>query len=161
MRRRGIWRRCDTLSALTVPAPVHPFLPRRTTIPQCNALRCPVRVVLQGIRRACQRVYSPKSDGIGKTPPASLTTLAFLATNSNSVLANGDLGLQQVPNPCACRLSRFCRTHATRGNQVLLAVLVAGVLIRLGLAALGVTALDFDAFSVVGFFLFWHCVLLL
>ena len=92
---------------------------------------------------------------------ASLTTLAFIATNSNSVLANGDLGLQQVPNPCACRLSRFCRTHATRGNQVLLAVLVAGVLIRLGLAALGVTALDFDAFSVVGFFLFWHCVLLL
>lgn len=27
---------------------------------------------------------------------ASLATLAFLATNSNSVLANGDLGLQQV-----------------------------------------------------------------
>jgi hypothetical protein len=27
---------------------------------------------------------------------ASLVTLAFLATNSNSVLANGDLGLQQV-----------------------------------------------------------------
>ena len=41
---------------------------------------------------------------------ASLATLAFLATNSNSVLANGDLGLQQVsrqierhvPDTCSC-----------------------------------------------------------
>lgn len=46
-------------------------------------------------------------------------------------------------------------------EQVLLAVLVVGLLIRFCLAALGVTPLDLDALSLVMLLLFWHFILLL
>ncbi|EKX32550.1 hypothetical protein GUITHDRAFT_156292 [Guillardia theta CCMP2712] len=69
----------------------------------------------------------------------SLTTLGFIAINSHSVLAGGELGLQQV----------------------LLAVLVFGILLRAGLMALGVEKFDLEQFSGPLFFLLWHCILLL
>eukprot|EP00287_Rhodomonas_sp_CCMP768_P007540 CAMPEP_0196719090 /NCGR_PEP_ID=MMETSP1091-20130531/2155_1 /TAXON_ID=302021 /ORGANISM="Rhodomonas sp., Strain CCMP768" /LENGTH=93 /DNA_ID=CAMNT_0042059949 /DNA_START=88 /DNA_END=369 /DNA_ORIENTATION=+ len=70
---------------------------------------------------------------------ASLTTLGFLATNSATLRAHGDLGLQQL----------------------LLAFVVIGILFRVGQIALGVEPMAFDAFECAGVFLLWHAILLL
>mmetsp|Transcript_54486 Transcript_54486/g.127426 ORF Transcript_54486/g.127426 Transcript_54486/m.127426 type:complete len:92 (+) Transcript_54486:105-380(+) len=70
---------------------------------------------------------------------AFLTTLGFLATNSATLRAHGDLGLQQV----------------------LLAFVVIGILVRVGQMALGIEPVSLEAFGCHGLLLLWHGVLLL
>jgi hypothetical protein len=58
-------------------------------------------------------------------------------------------------------LVRGCTECPCTRRQVLLVVLLVGLLIRVGLVALGVASLDLDAMHLIMFLLFWHAVLLL